>query len=34
MALAAVPAPTLRVLLMVGLDQLFSLRPDSAAATS
>ncbi|MET9444360.1 STAS domain-containing protein [Streptomyces sp. NPDC006610] len=33
-ALAAVPAPTLRVLHMVGLDQLFALHPDSDAAMS
>jgi anti-anti-sigma factor len=32
-ALAAVPAPTLRVLRMVGLDQIFTLHPDSDAAT-
>jgi anti-anti-sigma factor len=32
-ALAAVPAPTLRVLRMVGLDQIFPLHPDSDAAT-
>ncbi|MCZ9355355.1 STAS domain-containing protein [Streptomyces mutabilis] len=32
-ALAAVPAHTLRVLRMVGLDQIFPLHPDSDAAT-
>ncbi|MFE7647461.1 STAS domain-containing protein [Streptomyces phaeoluteigriseus] len=32
-ALAAVPARTLRVLRIVGLDQIFSLHPDSDAAT-
>ncbi|MFH8800837.1 STAS domain-containing protein [Streptomyces sp. NPDC017936] len=32
-ALAAVPAPTLRVLRIVGLDQVFPLHPDSEAAT-
>ncbi|MGW2959431.1 STAS domain-containing protein [Streptomyces sp. NPDC001220] len=32
-ALAAVPAPTLRVLRIVGLDQIFPLHPDSYAAT-
>ncbi|MEU8653655.1 STAS domain-containing protein [Streptomyces sp. NPDC048737] len=32
-ALAAVPAHTLRVLRMVGLDQIFPLHPDSEAAT-
>ncbi|GGQ23774.1 STAS domain-containing protein [Streptomyces mutabilis] len=32
-ALAAVPANTLRVLRMVGLDQIFPLHPDSDAAT-
>ncbi|MEV6118414.1 STAS domain-containing protein [Streptomyces sp. NPDC052109] len=32
-ALAAVPAHTLRVLGIVGLDQIFPLYPDSAAAT-
>jgi anti-sigma B factor antagonist len=32
-ALAAVPANTLRVLRMVGLDQLFPLHPDSEVAT-
>ncbi|ROP55959.1 STAS domain-containing protein [Streptomyces sp. PanSC9] len=32
-ALAAVPAHTLRVLRIVGLDQIFPLYPDSAAAT-
>ncbi|MDL5199210.1 STAS domain-containing protein [Streptomyces sp. ALI-76-A] len=32
-ALAAVPARTLRVLRMVGLDQVFPLHPDSVAAT-
>ncbi|MGW0336636.1 STAS domain-containing protein [Streptomyces sp. NPDC003011] len=31
--LAAVPAHTLRVLRMVGLDQIFPLQPDSDAAT-
>ncbi|MGC5533535.1 STAS domain-containing protein [Streptomyces sp. SR-10] len=33
-ALAAVPAPTLRVLRTVGLDQVFPLHPDSHTATS
>ncbi|MFF9488483.1 STAS domain-containing protein [Streptomyces sp. NPDC014676] len=32
-ALAAVPDPTLRVLRLVGLDQIFPLHPDSDAAT-
>jgi len=32
-ALAAVPTPTLRVLRMVGLDQIFTLHSDSHAAT-
>jgi anti-anti-sigma factor len=32
--LAAVPADTLRVLGMVGLDQVFPLHPDSATATA
>ncbi|MFF1546374.1 STAS domain-containing protein [Streptomyces sp. NPDC058291] len=32
-ALAAVPAHTLRVLRVVGLDQIFPLHPDSDAAT-
>ncbi|MFJ8148627.1 STAS domain-containing protein [Streptomyces sp. NPDC096048] len=32
-ALAAVPDHTLRVLRLVGLDQIFPLHPDSAAAT-
>lgn len=32
-ALAAVPAPTLRVLGIVGLDQVFTLHPDSDTAT-
>ncbi|MFJ3235310.1 STAS domain-containing protein [Streptomyces sp. NPDC086787] len=32
-ALAAVPAPTLRVLRIVGLDQIFPLHPDSHSAT-
>ncbi|MDT0394527.1 MULTISPECIES: STAS domain-containing protein [Streptomyces] len=32
-ALAAVPAHTLRVLRMVGLDQIFVVHPDSDAAT-
>ncbi|MFD3731728.1 STAS domain-containing protein [Streptomyces sp. NPDC058632] len=32
-ALAAVPAHTLRVLRIVGLDQVFRLHPDSHAAT-
>lgn len=32
-ALAAVPANTLRVLRIVGLDQVFPLHPDSDAAT-
>ncbi|MER6218074.1 MULTISPECIES: STAS domain-containing protein [unclassified Streptomyces] len=32
-ALAAPPAPTLRVLRIVGLDQVFPLYPDSEAAT-
>ncbi|MDH6229068.1 STAS domain-containing protein [Streptomyces sp. MJP52] len=31
--LATVPAPTLRVLRMVGLDQIFPIHPDSDAAT-
>ncbi|MET9361654.1 STAS domain-containing protein [Streptomyces sp. NPDC006632] len=33
LALAAVPANTLRVLRIVGLDQIFPLYPDSATAT-
>ncbi|MGQ4335066.1 STAS domain-containing protein [Streptomyces hayashii] len=32
-ALAAVPAPTLRVLRVVGLDQIFTLHPDRDSAT-
>ncbi|MEU1101441.1 STAS domain-containing protein [Streptomyces tibetensis] len=32
-ALAAVPANLLRVLTLVGLDQVFTLRPDSSAAS-
>ncbi|MER6789462.1 STAS domain-containing protein [Streptomyces sp. NPDC000658] len=32
-ALAAVPAHTLRVLRVVGLDQIFALHPDSVEAT-
>ncbi|MCX5384433.1 STAS domain-containing protein [Streptomyces sp. NBC_00083] len=32
-ALAAVPANTLRILRIVGLDQIFPLYPDSATAT-
>jgi anti-anti-sigma factor len=32
-ALAAVPANTLRVLRIVGLDQIFTIHPDSDAAT-
>ncbi|MDO0929435.1 STAS domain-containing protein [Streptomyces sp. TG1A-8] len=32
-ALAAVPGHTLRVLRIVGLDQVFALHPDSTAAT-
>ena len=32
-ALAAVPAHTLRILRMVGLDQIFPIHPDSEAAT-
>ncbi|MCG7210191.1 STAS domain-containing protein [Streptomyces arenae] len=32
-ALAAVPARTLRVLRMVGLDQIFAILPDSPSAT-
>ncbi|MCS0637536.1 STAS domain-containing protein [Streptomyces sp. LP05-1] len=32
-ALAAVPAHTLRVLRVVGLDQVFAIHPDSGAAT-
>ncbi|MDQ0791835.1 STAS domain-containing protein [Streptomyces sp. B1I3] len=32
-ALAAVPAHTLRILRVVGLDQIFALHPDSEAAT-
>lgn len=32
-ALAAVPANTLRVLRLVGLDQIFHLHPDSETAT-
>ncbi|ROQ32653.1 anti-sigma B factor antagonist [Streptomyces sp. PanSC19] len=32
-ALAAVPARTLRILKVVGLDQVFALHPDSEAAT-
>ncbi|MEV6780967.1 STAS domain-containing protein [Streptomyces sp. NPDC051098] len=32
-ALAAVPAHTLRILRIVGLDQIFPIHPDSAAAT-
>ncbi|MFE8949350.1 STAS domain-containing protein [Streptomyces sp. NPDC007856] len=32
-ALAAVPPPTLRVLRIVGLDQIFTLHPDSDTAT-
>ncbi|MFJ9038814.1 STAS domain-containing protein [Streptomyces sp. NPDC102406] len=33
MALVAVPANTLRILRIVGLDQVFALHPDVAAAT-
>ncbi|MER7661497.1 STAS domain-containing protein [Streptomyces sp. NPDC096193] len=32
-ALAGVPAHTLRILRIVGLDQIFPIHPDSAAAT-
>ncbi|MFF8731583.1 STAS domain-containing protein [Streptomyces sp. NPDC015171] len=32
-ALAAVPAPTLRTLRIVGLDQIFPIHPDSDSAT-
>ncbi|UNO38417.1 STAS domain-containing protein [Streptomyces sp. MST-110588] len=34
LALAAVPANTLRVLRIVGLDQVFTLHPDSGTATT
>jgi hypothetical protein len=33
LVLAAVPANLLRVLTLVGLDQVFTLRPDSSAAS-
>ncbi|MEV8566499.1 STAS domain-containing protein [Streptomyces sp. NPDC051322] len=34
LALAAVPANTLRVLAIVGLDQVFTFHPDTATATA
>jgi len=33
-ALAAVPAPTLRILAVIGLDQVIPVYPDSGAATA
>lgn len=34
MALAAVPANTIRILHIVGLDRVFALHPDVSAATA